>query len=171
GVVLWDDLEVDVFGDVDEREVVSVDDVGEAVFFGGGDQRGGRLDGVPAAQLDNEAAHPDLGELGDVGAQPLGLVRQRDPGGEDELAAVQQVRDVGDLGDVDPADPVAEAVAARDDAGLPAADRFEPQDVVDSGQHPHENIRTGCQATSPVPLHDVSPCRSTGRALSKRAGS
>ena len=102
---------------------------------------GGSVAGVLAAQLDDQPADPDLGQLGDVGAQPPGLVRQRDAGGEHQLAAAQQVGDVGHLGAVHPAHAGVEPVRAGDDAWLAAPYRVQTQHVGQSGQHIRDGMK------------------------------
>jgi phosphomannomutase len=73
---------------------------------GGHQRRRGRT--VTANALHDQPGHPGVGEIVDVAGQPGIVGRQGDAGGEDKLAAGQQLGDVGHLGHVDPADDPAQ---------------------------------------------------------------
>ena len=79
---------------------------------------------VPAAELHRQRAHPRAArgsQVGGVAGQQRGFGGQRDPGGEHQLPALQQVGRVGQLEHVDPADPRAQAAGARDHLRAAAA--------------------------------------------------
>ena len=83
---------------------------------------------VPAAKLHRQRAHSGAArrsQVGGVASQQRGFGGQRDPGGEHQLPALQQVRRVGQLQYVDPADPRAQAAGARDHLRAAAADHVE----------------------------------------------
>ena len=64
-------------------------------------------------------------QVGGVASQQRGFGGQRDPGGQHQLPALQQVRRVGQLEHVDPADPCAHAAGARDHLRAAAPDHVE----------------------------------------------
>jgi hypothetical protein len=83
-----------------------------------------------------------LGEPAHVGALRRRHLAHAEAGGEQELAALEELRRVGELGDVEPADLVAKPVGARGD-GQPELGKL--GDLLD-GQH-EVFRRTGQDAT------------------------
>ena len=95
---------------------------------------------VPAAQLDRQRAHPGPRQVGGVASQQRGLGGQRDPGGQHQLAALQQVRRVRQLEHVHPADPGSQAAGARDHLRAAPADHVEAEQVTNGGQHDSKRL-------------------------------
>ncbi len=90
-----DDPGVHGLSDLDELGLPLQHDQRQPVVTGGRDQRGRQAPGVARAELDRQAADADRGKLGHIPAQPGRVVGQRDPGGQHELAAAQQVSGLG----------------------------------------------------------------------------
>jgi len=124
-----DDQGVHGLGDLDERDLAGEDDQGQPAVLGGRDERRGQPARVLAAEFDGEGAHAHPGQAGHVGADERLLVRQRDPGGEHQLAAAQQPGRVGELDRVYPADRPVQPAGCRHHLRLPALHRIEPENL------------------------------------------
>ncbi len=102
------DQRVHRLGDRDERRLAVQLDQGQPGGLRGVGELGGQRRAEPAHQLDHQRGRAHTVQLVHVGAQAVRGVRQGDAGGQDQFAAVEQVRDVRDLGHVHPADRVLE---------------------------------------------------------------
>ncbi len=128
-----DDAGVHRLGDLHEGRLAGQRDEREAVGLRRLDDGARQLADEPAAQLDDQAGRAHGGEVRDVVGQLVGLVGERDAGGEDELAAAEQVGDVADLADVHPAHARVQPVGARDHARVASADGVQCEDVGQGG--------------------------------------
>ena len=111
-VLLVHDLRGDGLGDGDERDVVGHLEQRKVVLFGQRDHGlGHRLE----AEADAEAEAREVGvDQALQHGELLGLaVDEREPGGEQQLAALEPAGGVGHLGDVHPAHRVADRLLAR----------------------------------------------------------
>jgi hypothetical protein len=130
-----DDPGVHRLGDLDERDLALEGDQRQPATGGGPYQRIRQGSDVPSAQLNRQGAHSGPSEVSSVASQQHRLGRQRDPGGEHEFAALQQVGRVGQLEHMDPADPRAETGAARDHLRAAPAHDVEAEQVANRGKH------------------------------------
>jgi hypothetical protein len=153
-----DDPGVHRLGDLHERDLALEGDQRQPAVRRRPHQDARQRPDVPAAELHRQRAHPRAArgsQVGGVAGQQRGFGGQRDPGGEHQLAALQQVGRVGQLEHVNPADPRAQAVRARDHLRAAAADHVEGEQVGDGGEH-EQSVRPGrenltqCRFT-PVP--------------------
>ena len=86
---------------------------------------GGRKGGLTVKAARGVEFYQEIGRLGG----------QRDPRGQHQLAALQQVRRVRQLKYVHPANPGAQAARARDHLRAAPADHVEAEQVTHGGQH------------------------------------
>src|SRR4029077_584630 len=131
---------------------------------------------VPAAELHRQRAHPRAArgrQVGGVASQQRGFGGQRDPGGEHQLSALQQVRRVGQLEHVDPADSRAQAVGSRDYLRAAAPDHVNREQVGYGGKHKTKR-KASKQDTYIVSVHssprdreDWEPCLSFSPAIAR----
>ncbi len=130
-----DDPRVDGLGDLDERHLAAQFHQRDRALLGGPHERGRQRPRVPAAKLDGQARHADVSQRRDVPGEFRGRVRQRDPGGEHQLAAAQQPPDVGQLDRVHPADGHVEPPGARHHVRRAAADDVEVKHLTQGKRH------------------------------------
>jgi len=130
-----DDHGVHRLGDLDEGHLALEGDQRQAGPGGGPDQRGGQRPYEPAAELDRQGADPGAGQVRRVPRQQHGIGRQRDPGGQHELAALEQVGRVRYLEHVNPADPRAQALGARQHLRAAPPDDVMAEEVADGRKH------------------------------------
>jgi hypothetical protein len=104
-----DDQGVDRLGDLDEGNLALEGDQGQAESRRGPDERPGQRPHEAPAEFDRQRAHPGPGQVRRVPRQQGRIGRQRDPGGQHELPALQQVRRVREFEDMNPANPGAKA--------------------------------------------------------------
>ena len=133
-----DDPGVHRLGDLHERNLAREGDQCQPAVCRRPDQHARQRPDVPAAELHRQRAHPRAArrsQVGGVASQQRGFGGQRDPGGEHQLPALQQVRRVGQFEHVDPADLRGHAVGTRDHLRAAAPDHVEGQQVGDGGEH------------------------------------
>ncbi len=130
-----DDHGVDRLGDLDEGNLALEGDQGQAAVGSGTDQHRWQRPHVPAAEFDRQRAHPGPGQVRRVPGQQGRLGRQRDPGGQHELAALQQVRRVRKLEHVHPADPGTQALGTGEHPRAAPVDDIEAEQIGDGRKH------------------------------------
>ncbi len=114
-VLLGDDAPVHLFGDLDEPDPPVQHDDGQRQPGGRPQHRGGQF-GQMRAQFDDHPGRARRGQAGQIGVAGGGI-GQRQTGGEDQFATLEQVGEVGEFADVHPTHrPVQRPVA--DDLGL-----------------------------------------------------
>ena len=140
-----DDPGVHRLGDLHERDLTLEGDQRQPAVDGGSHQNARQGTDVPPAQLHRQRADPRHGEVRSVASQQRRLGGQRDPGGQHQLTALQQVRRVRQLEYVHPADPGSQAARARDYLRAAPADDVEAEQVSNGGQHTKQE--TTCKAS------------------------
>jgi hypothetical protein len=86
-------------------------------------------------ELEHDAHDGGVDEAGREVALRGGIRGPPHTGGEDELAALHEVRDVGRLAHVHPADRAIERILAAQHLRHRRDDLFEPEHLADGGQH------------------------------------
>src|SRR5690606_37716451 len=97
----------------------------------------------PADQFHDQPGAAGRGQLGQVVAQPLGVLREGDIGGQDQCPAAQQRCYVGYFRDVHPANPVVQAGAPGHHSGFAAAQLRQLEDL---GHGRQRQLIRRCQA-------------------------
>jgi hypothetical protein len=164
GVGARHDRGVHALGDRDERHLDGQSDHRQADPVRRGEQRGWRGD-PPLAELHQQAAGPGAVEVGDVAPQLVVAGRQRDAGGQHQLAAAQQALDLAQLQDVHPADGSRQTRPAGEDDRLAGLDLRQGEHVGDGGRDVHAHLLRGPEAQD---VRSV-PALLTGWRLSRRA--
>src|SRR6185437_14929060 len=126
-----------------------------------------------------QRAHPGGGQLGGVPGQQDRLGRQRDPGGQQELAAAQQVRRIRQLEHVHPADLRGQAVRPGHHPRTAPPEKVEVQEVGEGRKHETKskcrtkNAYTLSVHSQPRDPEDWGPCLSFSPAIARlsRTGS
>src|SRR6266498_3938343 len=166
-----DDPRVHRLGDLDEQDLPGERDQREIVLGRGRDQRRGQPPGVPAAEFHGQAGHADCGELADVPRLQRRFVRQRDPGGQHQLAAMQQAGRVGHLDRVHPPHRPAQQARAGQHLGAAPPDGAELEDLREGGQHGRGQHLPDMGSMAVVSTSRIRAAQAGSRPAPSRSGS
>ena len=142
-----DDALADLLGQRGEPRLLAEHDQRQPVPLAGLDERGGQRRVPPAAELDHDADRADVDEPVGEGGEAGGVVVGGQAGAhrQQQVAGAEQLAGVEPLGGVHPADRPVEAGGAGDHLGDGAAERGQPQRLLE--RHTRRHLGHGAQPT------------------------